>query len=175
MQLLQTSPLIAAGSGTSPSGRPGAGGTNSLGSPPTPPPHGAVAGSRGWSATCLRSSPPLRPCLAFGHSPYGRPSHRAVTYKEDELILDVIGAYFSTVKPRNTVNSVDLLTGGNVRMHDKLARSHRSSIDLSRSSSSTTVVQPLQPRNYRPHAPRASTWCCGSFVVRQLRKTQHLE
>ncbi|KYB27460.1 Rho guanine nucleotide exchange factor 7-like Protein [Tribolium castaneum] len=155
-----TSPLVAAGSAPSPP-RP------TTNSPPPPPPHG-----RGWSATSLRPSPPLRPCLAFGHVPYSRPGPR-LSYKEDGLILDVIEAYFSTVKPRNTVNSVDLLTGGNVRMHDKLARSHRSSVDLSRSSSA--VAQPLQPRNYRPHAPRASTWCCGSFVVRQLRKTQHLE
>lgn len=71
---------------------------------------------------------------------------------------------------------VEVLTGGNVQMHDKLARSqlHRSSIDLGRSSS-TIITPPLHPRNYRPHAPRASTWCCGSFVLRQLRKTQHLE
>lgn len=79
---------------------------------------------------------------------------------------------------------MDLLTGGNVQMHDKLsARSNqqkqqqqqRSSVNLSRSSSSYAVVTPLQPHLYRPHAPRASTWCCGSFVIRQLKKTQHLE
>lgn len=69
---------------------------------------------------------------------------------------------------------MEVLTGGNVQMHDKLARMqlHRSSIDLGRS----IIVPPLHPRNFRPHAhPRASTWCCGSFVLRQLRKTQHLE
>lgn len=72
--------------------------------------------------------------------------------------------------------AVDLLTGGNVQMHDKLARANRTSLNLGRSSSSTQITQqPLLPRNYRPHAPRATTWCCGSFVVRQLRKTQHLE
>lgn len=76
------------------------------------------------------------------------------------------------------VLAVDLLTGGNVQMHDKVARTqlHRSSIDLGRSSSSTAViVPPLHPRNYRPHTPRASTWCCGSFVLRQLRNTQHYD
>lgn len=64
-------------------------------------------------------------------------------------------------------NTVELLTGGNVQMHDKLARSHRSSLDLIRSAS--TVL--TQPHNYRPHAQRASTWCCGSFVIRQLHNT----
>lgn len=71
---------------------------------------------------------------------------------------------------------MDLLTGGNVQMHDKLAARSRqqqqSTNSLSRSSSS---VAPLQAHLYRPHAPRASTWCCGSFVIRQLKKTQHLE
>ncbi|XP_015835673.1 rho guanine nucleotide exchange factor 7 isoform X4 [Tribolium castaneum] len=90
-----TSPLVAAGSAPSPP-RP------TTNSPPPPPPHG-----RGWSATSLRPSPPLRPCLAFGHVPYSRPGPR-LSYKEDGLILDVIEAYFSTVKPRNTVNSVDV-------------------------------------------------------------------
>lgn len=64
-------------------------------------------------------------------------------------------------------NTVELLTGGNVQMHDKLARSHRSSLDLIRSAS--TVL--TQPHNYRPHAQRASTWCCGSLVLRQLHNT----
>lgn len=59
-------------------------------------------------------------------------------------------------------------------MHDKIARTNRSTVDLS-STSTSVIIQPLQPRNYRPHAPRASTWCCGSFVLKQLRKTQHLE
>lgn len=94
-RLFQTSPLVAAaGSAASPPRL--AGSTNS---PPPPPPHG-----RGWSATSLRPSPPLRPCLAFGTAPYTRPAPR-LTYKEDGMILDVIEAYFSTVKPRNTVNS----------------------------------------------------------------------
>lgn len=73
---------------------------------------------------------------------------------------------------------MEVLTGGNVQMHDKLARiqMHRSSIDLLGRSSSAIIVPPLNPDNFRPHAhPRASTWCCGSFVLRQLRKTQHLE
>lgn len=70
---------------------------------------------------------------------------------------------------------VEVLTGGNVQMHDKIARI-QSSVDLLGRSSSAIIVPPLNPHNFRPHAhPRASTWCCGSFVLRQLRKTQHLE
>ncbi|KAJ3653771.1 hypothetical protein Zmor_013006 [Zophobas morio] len=92
-----TSPLVAGGSATPPSSR-----SSGATSPPPPPPHG-----RGWSATNLRPSPPLRPCLAFSPVPYSRPGPR-LSYKEDGLILDVIEAYFCTVKPRNTVNSVDV-------------------------------------------------------------------
>ncbi|CAH1108583.1 unnamed protein product [Psylliodes chrysocephalus] len=140
------------------------------------------ASTRGWSAVCVRPTPPLRPSLALGTSPNGPyaryNSRRPMSYKEDGFILDVIEAYCSAMKPRSTVNSVELLTGGKVQMHDKLARSHRSSLDLNRTSFSSTVTgqnQPLvHPHAYRPHQ-RASTWCCASFVVRQLKKTQHLE
>ncbi|XP_066255074.1 rho guanine nucleotide exchange factor 7 isoform X2 [Euwallacea similis] len=62
-----------------------------------------------WSATCLRPTPPLRPCLALGATPsgpYQRYNNRKPTsYKEDGLILDVIEAY-CLGKPRNTVSSV---------------------------------------------------------------------
>jgi Rho guanine nucleotide exchange factor 7 len=92
-----TSPLVAAANATSPSGRAAA---TTSSPPPPPPPHG-----RGWSATSLRPAPPLRPCLAFGPAPYNRPSHRPLSYKEDGQILDVIEAYFCTVKPRTNVNS----------------------------------------------------------------------
>ncbi|XP_023023049.1 rho guanine nucleotide exchange factor 7 isoform X2 [Leptinotarsa decemlineata] len=171
-----TSPLVAGGVTNHHSNRQG--GINTRSSTPTPQlHHGTTVSSRGWSSICLRPTPPLRPCLALGTSPngpYSRYSRKPMSYKEDGLILDVIEAYCSVTKLRSTVNSVELLTGGNVQMHDKIARSHRSSLDLIRSSS-TIITQPLQPHNYRPHAQRASTWCCGSFVIRQLRKTQHLE
>lgn len=95
---LQTSPVAARGGATSPA---------RLISVPTPPPHGVT--SKGWSATCLRPSPPLRPCLALGLSPYSRPSHKLISYKEDGLILDIIEAYCCTVKPRHTVHSGECL------------------------------------------------------------------
>lgn len=91
---------MAGGSATPPSSR-----SSGATSPPPPPPHG-----RGWSATNLRPSPPLRPCLAFSPVPYSRPGPR-LSYKEDGLILDVIEAYFCTVKPRNTVNSGECRSG----------------------------------------------------------------
>ncbi|XP_072396138.1 rho guanine nucleotide exchange factor 7-like isoform X1 [Diabrotica undecimpunctata] len=70
------------------------------------------AAGRGWSAICLRPTPPLRPYLALGTSPNGPysryTSRRPMTYKEDGFILDVIEAYCSTMKPRSTVNSVNV-------------------------------------------------------------------
>lgn len=64
--------------------------------------------NRGWSATCLRPAPPLRPCLALGSTPNGSPvrsNHKPTSYKEDALILEVIEAYCTAIKPRNAVNS----------------------------------------------------------------------
>lgn len=64
--------------------------------------------NRGWSATCLRPAPPLRLCLALGPMPNGSPlrsNRKPTTYKEDALILEVIEAYCSAIKPRNTINS----------------------------------------------------------------------
>lgn len=72
----------------------------------------ANAQNRGWSAVCLRPTPPLRPCLALGTSPNGPyarySSRRPMSYKEDGFILDVIEAYCSVMKPRSTVNSVNV-------------------------------------------------------------------
>lgn len=67
--------------------------------------------------------------------------------------------------------AVEILTGGNVQMHDKLARSHlyKSSVDLGRSSSAAVIAQPLSHRrSFRPHA-RASTWCCGSLILKRVK------
>ncbi|XP_018329262.1 rho guanine nucleotide exchange factor 7 isoform X7 [Agrilus planipennis] len=79
----------------------------------TPSPQSACNNGRGWSVSCLRPTPPLRPCLALGvtvNGSPGRSSRKPITYKEDALILDVIEAYCGNVKPRNTVNSVDVGT-----------------------------------------------------------------
>nr|CAH7765211.1 unnamed protein product [Callosobruchus chinensis] len=135
--------------------------------PTSPPPIGNHAPNqssqrRGWSSSCLRPTAPLRPCLALGAAPYQRHGRRPTTYKEDGLLLDVIEAYCSAAKSRNTVSSGDLLAGGSVQMPEKLCRS----------SSSSRISQPTQPHLFRPHTQRATTWCCGSFVKRQLRKTQ---
>lgn len=65
--------------------------------------------------------------------------------------------------------AVELLTGGNVQMHDMLSHSglHRSSVDLGRSSSAV-ITQPIHRNNYRPHV-RASTWCCGSLIMKRVK------
>lgn len=71
-----------------------------------------------------------------------------------------------------TVETV-VLTGGNVQLHDRQRQFnvelHRSSSVLNNNNNSSSTRTPSA------YAPRASTWCCGSFVLKQLRKTQHLE
>lgn len=67
-----------------------------------------VINNRGWSASCLRPAPPMRPCLALGTAPNGSPIRsvrKPLSYKEDALILDVIEAYCSNTKAKNTTNS----------------------------------------------------------------------
>ncbi|KAF2898835.1 hypothetical protein ILUMI_07340 [Ignelater luminosus] len=102
------SPLVAALSLTSGGNRQGVGANNNTRSTQIPSIHSSLNNSRGWSASCLRPAPPLRPCLALGTTPNGSPirsNRKPVSYKEDALILDVIEAYCSNVKPRNTINS----------------------------------------------------------------------
>lgn len=67
--------------------------------------------NRGWSATCLRPAPPLRPCLALGSMPNTSPlrtNRKPTSYKEDALIREVIEGYCLSVKPRNAINSGEL-------------------------------------------------------------------
>ncbi|KAJ8917558.1 hypothetical protein NQ315_005607 [Exocentrus adspersus] len=104
------SPLVAGGPTSLTNSRQG----GSIRSTPTPPPHGHATNNRGWSAICLRPTPPLRPCLALGstpNGPYSRYSRKPMSYKEDGLILEVIEAYCSVTKPRSTVNSVNVTDG----------------------------------------------------------------
>lgn len=65
--------------------------------------HSVLNNNTGWSATCLRPSPPLRPCLALGSSPHGSPLRCAKLplHDEDAKILQVIEAYCTSVKPKN--------------------------------------------------------------------------
>ncbi|KAK9872328.1 hypothetical protein WA026_017143 [Henosepilachna vigintioctopunctata] len=79
----------------------------------TSPSHGNVSTVRNWSPSCLRPSPPLRLCLTRGSTVnglYNRSHNKHFSFNEDSLILDVINAY-CVVKPRNTINSVNLLNG----------------------------------------------------------------
>uniref|UniRef100_A0A1Y1N2C5 Rho guanine nucleotide exchange factor 7 n=2 Tax=Photinus pyralis TaxID=7054 RepID=A0A1Y1N2C5_PHOPY len=166
------SPLVAAQGLSSGNNRPGTGTSSISGYSALFPSNYNAVGNRGWSASCLRPAPPLRPCLALGTASNGSPirsNRKPTTYAEDALILDVIEAYCSNGKSKNTIPSVELLTGGNVQMHDKLARSnlHRSSVDLGRSSSAV-ITQPLHRRSFRPHV-RASTWCCGSLIMKRVK------
>ncbi|PNF17134.1 Rho guanine nucleotide exchange factor 7 [Cryptotermes secundus] len=71
--------------------------------------------NKGWSMSCLRPSPPLRPCLALGRDDNHRKSGRSTkkqterSYEEDAQILRVIEAYCTSAKTRYTVNSAALL------------------------------------------------------------------
>lgn len=71
--------------------------------------------NKGWSMSCLRPSPPLRPCLALGrddnHRKSGRNRKKQIerSYEEDAQILRVIEAYCTSAKTRYTVNSAALL------------------------------------------------------------------
>nr|CAD7399131.1 unnamed protein product [Timema poppensis] len=74
--------------------------------------HTPPQGNKGWSMSCLRPSPPLRPCLALGRDDSPRKSTRSYnrrqsdrTFEEDAQILRVIEAYCSSAKSRYTVNS----------------------------------------------------------------------
>ncbi|PSN53239.1 Rho guanine nucleotide exchange factor 7 [Blattella germanica] len=73
---------------------------------PTPQPV-----NKGWSMSCLRPSPPLRPCLALGRDDNHRKSGRSTkkqnerSFEEDAQILRVIEAYCTSAKTRYTVNS----------------------------------------------------------------------
>ncbi|XP_047107765.1 rho guanine nucleotide exchange factor 7 isoform X2 [Schistocerca piceifrons] len=69
------------------------------------------ANSKGWSMSCLRPSPPIRPCLGLGRDDSSKkPAHNTrkhseKTFEEDALILRVIEAYCMSAKTRYTVNS----------------------------------------------------------------------
>lgn len=107
-------PVVAAANSNINNNRP-TGNTNNIqhSIPPPPPMHyNNNSGDDGWSASCLRPPPPLRPCLALGttasniNSSLSCSSGRKPTsYREDAMILDVIEAYCSAVKFRNTVHS----------------------------------------------------------------------
>ncbi|XP_063231749.1 rho guanine nucleotide exchange factor 7 isoform X2 [Bacillus rossius redtenbacheri] len=77
---------------------------------PTPRP-----ANKGWSMSCLRPSPPIRPCLALGRDDFRKSSrsytrrHSERTFEEDAQILRVIEAYCASAKSRHTVNSAAVL------------------------------------------------------------------
>lgn len=75
---------------------------------PIIPLHGTMLNNnRGWSATCLRPTPPLRPCLALNGTPQGSPQRatKLALHDEDAKILQIIEAYCTTTKPKSTVNT----------------------------------------------------------------------
>ncbi|XP_069357509.1 uncharacterized protein RtGEF isoform X2 [Maniola hyperantus] len=71
--------------------------------------------SKGWSITCLRPAPPLRPqSFTVGSDenigpthPYAPHQRKSNSYEEDALILKVIEAYCTSARCRNAVSSVD--------------------------------------------------------------------
>uniref|UniRef100_A0A1Y1N4D7 Uncharacterized protein n=1 Tax=Photinus pyralis TaxID=7054 RepID=A0A1Y1N4D7_PHOPY len=102
------SPLVAAQGLSSGNNRPGTGTSSISGYSALFPSNYNAVGNRGWSASCLRPAPPLRPCLALGTASNGSPirsNRKPTTYAEDALILDVIEAYCSNGKSKNTIPS----------------------------------------------------------------------
>ncbi|XP_046961973.1 rho guanine nucleotide exchange factor 7 [Vanessa cardui] len=71
--------------------------------------------NKGWSITCLRPAPPLRPqSFTVGSDenigpthPYAPHQRKSNSYEEDALILKVIEAYCTSARCRNAVSSVD--------------------------------------------------------------------
>lgn len=130
----------------------------------------------GWSATCIRPLPPHRLCLALGTAPRG--NRRALSHSDDAQILKVIEAYCASNKPKHVINTVDSLGDGNVSpVHEKRRIVGQGQNPSGVVSGVLHRSNPLLMGPQRPHgaAPRASTWCCGSFVIRQIKKSQHLE
>ncbi|CAG5022015.1 unnamed protein product [Parnassius apollo] len=70
--------------------------------------------NKGWSITCLRPAPPLRPqSFTVGSDenigpthPYAPHQRKSNSYEEDALILKVIEAYCTSARCRNAVSSV---------------------------------------------------------------------
>lgn len=83
--------------------------------------------NKGWSITCLRPAPPLRPqSFSVGSDenigpthPYAPHQRKSNSYEEDALILKVIEAYCTSARCRNAVSSVDCghLSLGKVQYH----------------------------------------------------------
>ncbi|XP_045542639.1 rho guanine nucleotide exchange factor 7 isoform X3 [Papilio machaon] len=69
--------------------------------------------NKGWSITCLRPAPPLRPQSFSAGSeenigpthPYAPHQRKSNSYEEDALILKVIEAYCTSARCRNAVSS----------------------------------------------------------------------
>ncbi|CAH0725801.1 unnamed protein product, partial [Brenthis ino] len=69
--------------------------------------------NKGWSITCLRPAPPLRPqSFTVGSDenigpthPYAPHQRKSNSYEEDALILKVIEAYCTSARCRNAVSS----------------------------------------------------------------------
>ncbi|XP_072936570.1 rho guanine nucleotide exchange factor 7-like isoform X1 [Epargyreus clarus] len=76
---------------------------------------GSNYSNKGWSVTCLRPAPPLRPqSFTVGSDenigpthPYAPHQRKSNSYEEDALILKVIEAYCTSARCRNAVSSVD--------------------------------------------------------------------
>ncbi|XP_050550596.1 rho guanine nucleotide exchange factor 7 isoform X2 [Spodoptera frugiperda] len=88
---------------------------------------GSNYSNKGWSITCLRPAPPLRPqSFTVGSDenigpthPYAPHQRKSNSYEEDALILKVIEAYCTSARCRNAVSSVDCghLSLGKVQYH----------------------------------------------------------
>ncbi|CAH0603149.1 unnamed protein product [Chrysodeixis includens] len=146
--------------------------------------------NKGWSITCLRPAPPLRPqSFTVGSDenigpthPYAPHQRKSNSYEEDALILKVIEAYCTSARCRNAVSSVDCghLSLGKVQYHapatniphynyTKLPTVQRSNTPEYASCSKSTKVK----RNKSSSAADAYLW--GGPDTRRLVSERKLD
>ncbi|CAG9566919.1 unnamed protein product [Danaus chrysippus] len=107
--------------------------------------------NKGWSITCLRPAPPLRPqSFTVGSDenigpthPYAPHQRKSNSYEEDALILKVIEAYCTSARCRNAVSSVDYghYNFGKVQYHAPATNMPLTHTKLSVTSDRSTKVK----------------------------------
>ncbi|XP_039280818.1 rho guanine nucleotide exchange factor 7 isoform X2 [Nilaparvata lugens] len=149
---------------------------------PTSPSANSIVNSNGgrpWSVSCLRPSPPLRPTRDEKSKRLSKkPGDRG--FEEDAQILRVIEGYCMSAKSRYTINSVDLsrlavtssASSNSPHSHSSPSTPlHRiASADDDVISGNQLFASTVAACDRCRKSRRASTWCCGHFVLRTLTK-----
>ncbi|KAG8233029.1 hypothetical protein J437_LFUL012169 [Ladona fulva] len=130
-----------------------------------------------WRISCLRPSPPLRPCLALGRPDSLANSVQARRRGGIAVIVSVINFIVGTTGIRTSSS------GGHWRHHEDPGCALPLLLPTPLPACPQTwqsgwgvehprgVVTRLPGTRGRPHATTPLTWCCGNFVVRTLKKT----